>query len=65
MGMGGSMEAQGGTGGGAGWARPVRLKSQTPAQALHEALGVERLPAFAPPVDWPNTEEETVPAQSA
>ena len=42
-----------------------RLKGRTPAQALREALGIERLPAFAPPGDRPETEEETVPAQTA
>jgi transposase InsO family protein len=41
-----------------------RLKGRTPAQALREALGIERLPAFAPPVDQHETEEETVPAQT-
>jgi hypothetical protein len=42
-----------------------RLKGRTPAQALREALGIERLPAFAPPGDRPETEEETVLAQTA
>jgi hypothetical protein len=41
-----------------------RLKGRTPAQALREALGIERLPAFALPVDQHETEEETVPAQT-
>ncbi len=42
-----------------------RLKGRTPAQALREALGIERLPAFAQPGDRPETEEESVPAQTA
>jgi hypothetical protein len=42
-----------------------RLKGRTPAQALREALGIDCLPAFAPPSDRPETEEETVPAQIA
>jgi hypothetical protein len=29
------------------------------------ALGIERLPAFTPPVDQTETAEETVPAQTA
>ena len=41
-----------------------RLKGRTPAQGLREALGIERLPAVAPPVDQHETEEETVPAQT-
>jgi hypothetical protein len=42
-----------------------RLKGRTPVQAPREALGIERLPAFAPPVDQHETEEETVPQQTA
>jgi hypothetical protein len=41
------------------------MKGRTPAQALREALGIERLPAFAPPVDQHQTVGETVPAQTA
>jgi transposase InsO family protein len=41
-----------------------RLKGRTPAQALREARGVERLPAFAPPASQPEAEEDTMPAKS-
>jgi len=41
-----------------------RLKGRTPAQALREALGVERLPAFAPPASQPEAEEDTMPAET-
>jgi len=37
---------------------------QAIAQALREALGIKRLPAFAPPIDLHEPEEETVPAQT-
>jgi hypothetical protein len=41
-----------------------RLKGWTPTQALREAVGIERPPAFAPPVDQHESDEETVPAQT-
>jgi hypothetical protein len=41
-----------------------RLKGRTPAQALREALGVERLPTFAPPASQPEAEEDTMLAET-
>jgi hypothetical protein len=39
-------------------------EGKTPAQALREAFGIKCLPAFVPPVDQRETEEETLPAQT-
>ncbi len=41
-----------------------RLKGRTPAQALREALGIDHLPALAPPASQPEAEEDSMPAET-